>query len=168
MTQNISNGNFSSHFLSGIFREIRTFSATRPLLRQIENLQTTYVSQINSLEKTERQLTDRLAEMQAHYATSVEHERVAQESLLEINAKWKSAEAQLATLKQDKVRLTSELEIFKMKLTNLEESRLRFVEENQIRFLEKKTILKFSEKKLKLIQCKKHLHNKSTVSSKRK
>jgi len=34
--------------------------ATRPLLRQIENLQTTYVSQINSLEKTERQLTDRL------------------------------------------------------------------------------------------------------------
>lgn len=34
--------------------------ATRPLLRQIENLQTTYVTQINSLEKTERQLTDRL------------------------------------------------------------------------------------------------------------
>jgi hypothetical protein len=34
--------------------------ATRPLLRQIENLQTTYISQINSLEKTERQLTDRL------------------------------------------------------------------------------------------------------------
>ncbi|CAF4137271.1 unnamed protein product, partial [Rotaria sp. Silwood1] len=35
-------------------------NATRPLLRQIENLQTTYVTQINSLEKTERQLTDRL------------------------------------------------------------------------------------------------------------
>jgi hypothetical protein len=39
------------------------FLATRPLLRQIENLQTTYVSQINSLEKTERQLTDRLGRL---------------------------------------------------------------------------------------------------------
>lgn len=36
------------------------FKATRPLLRQIENLQATYSAQINSLEKTERQLTDRL------------------------------------------------------------------------------------------------------------
>ena len=36
------------------------YLATRPLLRQIENLQTTYVTQINSLEKAERQLTDRL------------------------------------------------------------------------------------------------------------
>jgi hypothetical protein len=37
--------------------------ATRPLLRQIENLQATYISQINSLEKTERQLTDRLGKL---------------------------------------------------------------------------------------------------------
>ncbi|CAF3368190.1 unnamed protein product [Rotaria sp. Silwood1] len=119
-------------------------NATRPLLRQIENLQTTYVTQINSLEKTERQLTDRLgtstiiiiihsnkifffslclAEMQAQYAISVEHERVANETLLETNAKWKLAEAQLSTYKQDKTRLTSEIDILKMKLTNLEDAK---------------------------------------------
>lgn len=67
-----------------------------------------------------------LAEMQAQYATSVEHERVANETLLETNAKWKLSEAQLSTLKQDKTRLTSEVDILKMKLTNLEDSRQRF------------------------------------------
>jgi hypothetical protein len=63
--------------------------------------------------------------MQAQYATSVEHERVANETLLETNAKCKSAEAQLSTFKQDKTRLNSELEILKMKLTNLEDARQR-------------------------------------------
>ena len=63
--------------------------------------------------------------MQAQYATSAEHERVANETLLETNAKWKLAEAQLATFKQDKARLTSEVDILKMKLTNLEDTRLR-------------------------------------------
>ncbi|CAF1010191.1 unnamed protein product [Adineta ricciae] len=100
-------------------------NATRPLLRQIENLQTSYVSQINSLEKTERQLTDRLAEMQMQYATSIEHERVANENLLEMSAKWKLAEAQLTTFKQDKTRLTSELEVLKLKLTHFEDAKFR-------------------------------------------
>ena len=66
-----------------------------------------------------------LAEMQAQYALSVEHERVAQEALMEINAKWKLAEAQLSTLKQDKIRLNSELDVLKIKLNNLEETRMR-------------------------------------------
>ncbi len=63
--------------------------------------------------------------MQSQYATSVEHERVANESLLEANTKWKLAEAQLSTLKQDKIRLTSEVDILKMKLTNLDDARQR-------------------------------------------
>jgi hypothetical protein len=63
--------------------------------------------------------------MQAQYATSVEHERVANETLLETNAKWKLSEAQLSTLRQDKIRLTSELDILKVKFTNLEDSRHR-------------------------------------------
>jgi hypothetical protein len=63
--------------------------------------------------------------MQAQYATSVEHERVAQETLLETNSKWKLAEAQLSTYKQDKIRLTSELDVLKIKLNNFEEARLR-------------------------------------------
>ena len=106
-------------------RTITSSLATRPLLRQIENLQTSYVAQINSLEKTERQLTDRLAEMQMQYATSIEHERVANEALLEMSAKCKLAEAQLTTFKQDKTRLTSELEVLKMKLTHFEDAKLR-------------------------------------------
>ena len=63
--------------------------------------------------------------MQAQYATSVEHERVANETLLETNAKWKLSEAQLSTLRQDKIRLTSEIDILKVKFTNLEDSRHR-------------------------------------------
>jgi hypothetical protein len=63
--------------------------------------------------------------MQTQYATSVEHERIANETLLETNAKWKLAEAQLSTLKQDKIRLTSEVDILKMKLTNLDDARQR-------------------------------------------
>lgn len=63
--------------------------------------------------------------MQAQYATSVEHERVANETLLETNAKWKLAEAQLTTFKQDKARLSAEVDILKMKLTNLEDARHR-------------------------------------------
>ncbi len=35
-------------------------SATRPLLRQIENLQSTYNAQSSSYEKVEKNLTDRL------------------------------------------------------------------------------------------------------------
>ncbi|CAF4132350.1 unnamed protein product, partial [Rotaria sp. Silwood2] len=126
-------------------------NATRPLLRQIENLQTTYVTQINSLEKTERQLTDRLAEMQAQYAISVEHERVANETLLETNAKWKLAEAQLATFKQDKTRLTSEIDILKMKFTNLEDTRQR--EKNQIETMQEA----FTQQINSLIQEKRQL-----------
>lgn len=56
---------------------------------------------------------------------SVEHERIANETLLETNAKWKVAEAQLSTLKQDKIRLTSEIDILKMKLSNNEDVRQR-------------------------------------------
>ena len=38
------------------------FVATRPLLRQIENLQRTYAAQTSSYEKVERNLTERLSE----------------------------------------------------------------------------------------------------------
>ena len=37
-------------------------SVTRPLLRQIENLQTTYAAQTASYERVEKSLTDRLGE----------------------------------------------------------------------------------------------------------
>ncbi|CAF0804971.1 unnamed protein product [Adineta ricciae] len=132
-------------------------NATRPLLRQIENLQTSYVSQINSLEKTERQLTDRLAEMQVQYATSVEHERVANETLLEMSAKWKLAEAQLTTFKQDKTRLTSELEVLKMKLTHFEDTKLR--ERTQIESMQEA----FTQQINSLIQEKRQLEMDTEV-----
>lgn len=67
LTQNISNGMIDGrNSSSGFF-----FLATRPLLRQIENLQTTYMSQINSLEKTERQLTDRLGRFMKIFLSTI-------------------------------------------------------------------------------------------------
>jgi len=104
--------------------------ATRPLLRQIENLQTTYLSQISALEKTEKQLTDRLSEMQTQYTTSIEHERIANDNLHQMSTKTKLLEAQLTTLRQEKMKHLSDIDLLKMKLSTFEDAKLR--ERNQI------------------------------------
>ncbi|CAF0806459.1 unnamed protein product [Didymodactylos carnosus] len=125
--------------------------ATRPLLRQIENLQTTYLAQINSLEKAEKQLTDRLADMQMQYATSIEHERIANENLHELNTKLKLLEAQLNTLRQEKMKNISEIDVLKMRLSTFEDTKLR--ERSQMESMQEA----FTQQINSLIQEKKQL-----------
>ncbi|KAF6017253.1 TMF1 [Bugula neritina] len=97
--------------------------ATKPLLRQIENLQSSYSVQSSSWEKLEKSLMDRLADAQSQLVAANEKERVSSENYVEISSRVGVLESQLSTLKQEKSRLTAELDISKMKLGTLEDEK---------------------------------------------
>ncbi|XP_059385302.1 TATA element modulatory factor-like isoform X3 [Carassius carassius] len=96
-------------------------SATRPLLRQIENLQATLGAQTASWEKLEKNISDRLADAQAQLAVSVEKERSATEELLAIRATIASLESQASLLRQEKGRLQGQLDAERMRREKLED-----------------------------------------------
>lgn len=98
-------------------------SATRPLLRQIENLQSTYAAQSVSWEKVEKNLSDRLVENQTHLAMVTEKERSANEKVMELSTQVASLESQSSRLRQDKAQLTAQLEMLKSKIQVLEDAK---------------------------------------------
>ena len=100
-------------------------TATRPLLRQIENLQSTFNAQSSSWEQVERNLTERLSDAQTQLAATTEKERGAQEGALEASSKVAALESQLAMLRQEKSRLSAMLEVEKARVESLEESKTR-------------------------------------------
>ncbi|GAA6092655.1 TATA element modulatory factor isoform X3 [Tachysurus ichikawai] len=95
-------------------------SATRPLLRQIENLQSTLGSQSASWEKVEKNISDRLAEAQAQLAVAVEKERSVTEELHAVKAHLASLESQNSSLRQEKGRLQGQLDVEKTRREKLE------------------------------------------------
>ncbi|KAI1890959.1 hypothetical protein AGOR_G00158950 [Albula goreensis] len=100
-------------------------SATRPLLRQIENLQATLAGQTASWEKLEKNISDRLVEAQAQLAVAVEKERSAAEELLVIKAQLASLESQNSLLRQEKGRLQGQLDAEKSRREKLEDDNSR-------------------------------------------
>ncbi|XP_061779789.2 TATA element modulatory factor [Nerophis lumbriciformis] len=96
-------------------------SATRPLLRQIENLQASLGGQTSSWEKIEKNISDRLVEAQAQLAAAVEKERSATEELLSIKCQLASLESQNSLLRQEKVRLLALVETEKNRRENVED-----------------------------------------------
>ncbi|XP_070758575.1 TATA element modulatory factor isoform X2 [Enoplosus armatus] len=100
-------------------------SATRPLLRQIENLQASLGGQTASWEKLEKNISDRLADAQAQLAVAVEKERSAAEELLSIKSQLASLESQNSLLRQEKARLLAQLEAEKNKREKLEDETSR-------------------------------------------
>uniref|UniRef100_A0A671T4J9 TATA element modulatory factor-like n=1 Tax=Sinocyclocheilus anshuiensis TaxID=1608454 RepID=A0A671T4J9_9TELE len=95
-------------------------SATRPLLRQIENLQATLGAQTASWEKLEKNISDRLGET-SQLAVSVEKERSTTEELLAIRAQIASLESQASLLRQEKGRLQGQLDAERMRREKLED-----------------------------------------------
>ncbi|MBN3296615.1 TMF1 factor, partial [Amia calva] len=95
-------------------------SATRPLLRQIENLQASLGAQTASWEKLEKNISDRLADAQAQLAVAVEKERSASEGLLTIKSQLASMESQGSLLRQEKGRLQALLDAEKFRREKLE------------------------------------------------
>ncbi|XP_069004564.1 TATA element modulatory factor [Embiotoca jacksoni] len=100
-------------------------SATRPLLRQIENLQASLGGQTVSWEKLEKNISDRLADAQAQLAVAVEKERSATEDLLTIKSQLASLESQNSLLRQEKARHLAQLETEKNKREKLEDENSR-------------------------------------------
>ncbi|KAF3855929.1 hypothetical protein F7725_016652 [Dissostichus mawsoni] len=96
-------------------------SATRPLLRQIENLQASLGGQTASWEKLEKSISDRLADAQAQLAVAVERERSASEELLSIRSQQASLDSQIFQFRQEKARLLAQLEAEKNKREKLED-----------------------------------------------
>ncbi|XP_056129102.1 TATA element modulatory factor isoform X2 [Lampris incognitus] len=100
-------------------------SATRPLLRQIENLQASLGGQTVSWEKLEKNISDRLADAQALLAIAVEKERSATEELRAIKSQLASLESQNSLLRQEKGRLLGQLDAEKKKREKLEDESSR-------------------------------------------
>ncbi|XP_062441468.1 TATA element modulatory factor [Rhea pennata] len=101
-------------------------SATRPLLRQIENLQATLGAQTSSWEKLEKNLSDRLGESQALLAAAAERERAATEELLSNKAQMSSTESQNSLLRQENARLQAQLEAERTRLKKMENENSRY------------------------------------------
>ncbi|XP_013927460.1 PREDICTED: TATA element modulatory factor [Thamnophis sirtalis] len=101
-------------------------SATRPLLRQIENLQATLGAQTLSWEKLEKNLSERLGESQAALAAQTERERAATEELLSNKIQLSSTESQNSLLRQENSRLQAQLEAEKSRLKKLENENNRY------------------------------------------
>ncbi|XP_062825763.1 TATA element modulatory factor [Anolis carolinensis] len=101
-------------------------SATRPLLRQIENLQATLGAQTLAWEKLEKNLSDRLGESQTALAAQTERERAATEELLSNKIQLSSTESQNSILRQENSRLQAQLEGEKTRLKKLENENNRY------------------------------------------
>ncbi|XP_025113068.1 TATA element modulatory factor-like isoform X2 [Pomacea canaliculata] len=96
-------------------------SATRPLLRQIENLRATHSIQASSWEMVEKNLTDRLSEAQTLLALAQERERAATEKLAEMTSRCVALEATNAQLRHDKAQLLTHQESDRRRIDTLEE-----------------------------------------------
>ncbi|XP_054243237.1 TATA element modulatory factor isoform X1 [Indicator indicator] len=101
-------------------------SATRPLLRQIENLQATLGAQTSAWEKLEKNLSDRLGESQTLLAAAAERERAATEELLSNKIQMSSTESQNSLLRQENTRLQAQLEVERNKLKKMENENSRY------------------------------------------
>lgn len=100
-------------------------SATRPLLRQIENLQASLGGQTASWEKLEQNISDRLADAQAQLAVAVQKERSATEELMSIKSQLVSLESQNSLLRQEKARVLTQLDAERNKREKLEDESSR-------------------------------------------
>ncbi|XP_026713020.1 TATA element modulatory factor [Athene cunicularia] len=101
-------------------------SATRPLLRQIENLQATLGAQTSAWEKLEKNLSDRLGESQTLLAAAAERERAATEELLSNKIQMSSTESQNSLLRQENTRLQAQLEVERSRLKKMENENSRY------------------------------------------
>ncbi|XP_042241665.1 TATA element modulatory factor-like isoform X2 [Homarus americanus] len=100
-------------------------AATRPLLRQMENLQSTHSSQQATWESLETTLTRRLNEAQMTVASSSEKERVAREHYSELAASSAVLQTQVTSLRAENSKLSSQLDMAITKMESLAETRTK-------------------------------------------
>ncbi|KAJ3601916.1 hypothetical protein NHX12_029677 [Muraenolepis orangiensis] len=126
-------------------------SATRPLLRQIENLQASLGGQTVSWEKLERNISDRLADAQEQLAVAVERERAATEDAMAGRSQLASLESQNSLLRKEKARHLVQLDTEKNRREKLEEDSSReHVELENLRGEHSRTLEEAKKEKLLL------------------
>uniref|UniRef100_T2MEW5 TATA element modulatory factor n=1 Tax=Hydra vulgaris TaxID=6087 RepID=T2MEW5_HYDVU len=96
-------------------------TATKPLLRQIENLQTSHSKHVENWERVEFNLTSRLSDMQQQLQLATEKERSATELAEELKAKCKALEVEFRRVKQEKSICDEILEEEQSKRKSMEE-----------------------------------------------
>ncbi|KAM5148365.1 TATA element modulatory factor [Mantella aurantiaca] len=143
-------------------------SATRPLLRQIENLQATLAAQTASWEKLEKNLSDRLAESQTWLASAVEKERASTEELLSIKTQISAMESQNSLLRQEKSRLQAQLEVEKSRLSRMEEEHSRNQVELENLKMEYKKMVEEARKEKNLLSSQLEMEKMKVEQEKKK
>lgn len=98
-------------------------AATRPLLRQIENLQNTHTSHRTAWEELELQLSHRLQEAEKSAKLSSDRERNVREQSSQALTQKAALQAQVDTLKSENVALAAKLQNLSSTLSRLEEEK---------------------------------------------
>ena len=94
-------------------------ASTRPLLRQIEQLQMSLTQQQCTSDEVEKSLTTRLKELQGDVSAQKERQRQAVEAAMEAHSKCTAIEAAQILVKEEKSRLEIELEDLKISYDQL-------------------------------------------------
>ena len=103
MQERINDSERRNHELSSSIQ-----SATRPLLRQIENLQMTNSNQSESFETLEKQLNCRIQELQESLAAQQESDRSARETVAEVKGQFKALQSAKQTALEEKQQIKQE------------------------------------------------------------
>ncbi|XP_064090426.1 TATA element modulatory factor-like isoform X4 [Macrobrachium nipponense] len=128
LQQRVSEAEARSEELSGAVS-----AATRPLLRQMENLQSTHSTQQATWESLESTLTRRLTEAQSAAAANSEKERAMREQYAEVSATAAALQTQVANLRAENTKLSSQVDLVTSKVETLTE--VRHKENTQIEAL---------------------------------
>ncbi|KAJ3343375.1 hypothetical protein HDU93_008740 [Gonapodya sp. JEL0774] len=94
--------------------------STRPLLRQIDALQAAQQAAQANWEAAELALAERVREAESERAVAVERERAAREREGGLTTRIASLEAQLSTERQDKARVSAELDVSRRRASSLD------------------------------------------------
>jgi len=94
--------------------------ATRPLLRQIEIMQSSNTERMRVWEELEKSLTQRLNDAEERAQNSVEKERSASSQLSELAMKMRSIEYELSLSKSSNARVSAEVEMERIRAEDRE------------------------------------------------
>ena len=145
-------------------------AATRPLLRQIQNLQSLHATQAENWERSEMEMNAQVNELKAQSMALVERERISTGAKNEIEGKFRVLQKELNLALEEKAKLEGEMEVIRNSFENqkLELLRLSSREESEKETLKKDNLkLRQSVEELKasLLQTRERLDSecKSTL-----
>ena len=102
-------------------------AATRPLLRQLENLQSSHASHRQAWEELESQLSHRLQESEKQTAISAERERNVREQSAQAMAMKAALQTQIENIRSENASLKARVQNLTSAVSKLEEEKIKSV-----------------------------------------